>query len=242
MSNEVTGKISSPSPHPLLLGHRGARANKSIPENTLASFDQAIADGCDGFEFDVRMTADREAVVCHDAKTKTKTGLVEIAAAKGSVLVDLPRLDQVLKRYSRSVFLDIELKVTGLEKQVCELLRRYRPRRGFVVSSFLPNALCDLRSQDQQLPLGVICETRAQLERWRELPVDYVIVRYSLATSRLIRELQHAKKRIFIWTVNNEAVARKFQKLGVEGIISDDTPMLARAFEIRNQLKVAKKV
>jgi glycerophosphoryl diester phosphodiesterase len=231
----VNGKTSPPPPRPLLLGHRGARANKSIPENTLASFDQAIADGCDGFEFDVRMAADGEAVVCHDAKTKTKTGLVEIAATKGSVLVDLPRLDQVLKRYSRSAFLDIELKVTGLEKQVCELLRRYRPRRGFVVSSFLPSVLRDLRVpdlsvEDQHLPLGLICETRAQLERWRELPVDYVIVRYSLATAQLFRELQHANKKIFVWTVNSEAVAGKFEKLGVEGIISDDTRMLARAF------------
>ena len=30
---------------PLLLGHRGARAIKSIPENTLASFDRALAGG-----------------------------------------------------------------------------------------------------------------------------------------------------------------------------------------------------
>ena len=43
---------------PLLLGHRGARAEKSISENTLASFDLALAQGCDGFEFDVRLAAD----------------------------------------------------------------------------------------------------------------------------------------------------------------------------------------
>jgi glycerophosphoryl diester phosphodiesterase len=51
---------------PLLLGHRGARGIRSIPENTIASFDRALADGCDGFEFDVRLTADGEAVICHD--------------------------------------------------------------------------------------------------------------------------------------------------------------------------------
>ena len=54
---------------PLLLGHRGARGLKSIPENTLAAFDRALADGCDGFEFDVRLTADGQAVVHHDPKT-----------------------------------------------------------------------------------------------------------------------------------------------------------------------------
>ena len=42
---------------PLLLGHRGARSEKSIPENTLASFDLR-SPGCDGFEFDVRLTAE----------------------------------------------------------------------------------------------------------------------------------------------------------------------------------------
>ena len=52
---------------PLLLGHRGARAEKSIPENTLASFDRALAHGCDGFEFDVRLSADGQPVICHDA-------------------------------------------------------------------------------------------------------------------------------------------------------------------------------
>ncbi|MBZ5549684.1 MAG: glycerophosphodiester phosphodiesterase [Acidobacteriia bacterium] len=53
---------------PLLLGHRGARASRNIPENTLASFELCLQHGCDGFEFDVRRSADGAAVICHDAK------------------------------------------------------------------------------------------------------------------------------------------------------------------------------
>jgi glycerophosphoryl diester phosphodiesterase len=212
---------------PLLLGHRGARADKSIPENTSASFDRALADGCDGFEFDVRMTADGEAVVCHDAKV----GSVEIARAGGRALAELPRLDQVLRRYQRKAFLDIELKVGGLEKKTAELLRRYKIRRGFVVSSFLPKVLRDLHALDQGVPLGLICETRVQLQAWSELPVDYVIVRYSLAGQRVIREIQDAGKKVFVWTVNNETTAKKFAEWGVDGIISDDTQVMrARSF------------
>lgn len=203
---------------PLLLGHRGARADKSIPENTLASFDQALADGCDGFEFDVRVTADGEAVVCHDEKV----GSIEVALADGGALADLPRLDQVLRRYQRSAFLDIELKVAGLEKGIAELLRRYKIRRGFVVSSFLPGVLRDLHAMDQSIPLGLICETRKQLQLWSELPVDYVIVRYSLAGRRVIREMQDAGKKVFVWTVNNRTTAKKFAEWGVDGIISDE--------------------
>jgi glycerophosphoryl diester phosphodiesterase len=97
---------------PLLLGHRGARAFKPLPENTLASFDRALADGCDGFEFDVRLTADNVAVVCHDPKTED----AEIASATVAQLSNLPRLEDVLARYKNSAFLDIELKVQGLEE------------------------------------------------------------------------------------------------------------------------------
>ena len=70
--------MTPPRSRPLLLGHRGARALKSIPENTLASFDQALADGCDGFEFDVRLTADGTPAICHDPQS----GSLEIARLK----------------------------------------------------------------------------------------------------------------------------------------------------------------
>ncbi|MEP6902375.1 MAG: glycerophosphodiester phosphodiesterase family protein [Actinomycetota bacterium] len=49
---------------PLIIAHRGASA--LAPENTLAAFSKAIADGADGIEFDVRLAKD-EVVVFHDA-------------------------------------------------------------------------------------------------------------------------------------------------------------------------------
>src|ERR1700751_1356003 len=104
---------------PLLLGHRGARAIQSIPENTFASFDRALADGCDGFEFDVRLTADEEAVVCHDPKA---AGFGS-SRATAKQLSHLPRFRDVLQRY-RDSFLDIELKVKGLERITLDLFLR----------------------------------------------------------------------------------------------------------------------
>src|SRR5437588_5949390 len=127
---------------PLLLGHRGARAIHSIPENTLASFDRALADGCDGFEFDVRLTADGQAVVCHDPKV----GNVEIATVARDAVAALPGLEEVLQRYRQSAFLDIELKVHGLEETTLALLGECPPLAGFVLSSFLPEVLRDLRA------------------------------------------------------------------------------------------------
>src|SRR5882762_10350141 len=88
---------------PLLLGHRGARAFRQIPENSLASFELCLRHGCDGFEFDVRRSADGQAVICHDATV----GGMEIANTASETL-PLPTLEDVLRQFAHRAFLDIE--------------------------------------------------------------------------------------------------------------------------------------
>ncbi len=209
---------------PLLLGHRGARAIKSIPENTLASFDCALADGCDGFEFDVRLTSDGFAVVCHDPKTDG----IEIAGATADQLPNLPRLEDILAPYKDRAFLDIELKVLGLEEITSALLEKHPPQRGFVVSSFIPEALKSLHLQDSTIPLALICEKHAELRVWSQLPVKYVIPHHKLVGPTLLRELKAAGKRVLVWTVNAPADMKHFAESGVDGIISDDTGLLCQ--------------
>jgi glycerophosphoryl diester phosphodiesterase len=208
---------------PLLLGHRGARAVRSIPENTIASFDRALADGCDGFEFDVRLTEDEEAVVCHDPKVSR----YDVSRTPAKQLSQLPRLRDVLQRY-RDSFLDIELKVKGLERIILDLFLRHKPSKGFVVSSFQPGALKSMHALDATVPLGVICEFKNQLRLWNELPVQYVIPRLDLAEPELIRKIKGAGKKVIVWTVNDPADMQRFAECGVDGIISDDTSLLCR--------------
>ena len=207
---------------PLLLGHRGARALRSIPENTIESFDRALGDGCDGFEFDARITADSVAVVCHDPRFHG----VEIATASAAQVPQLSRLGDVLSRYQERAFLDIELKVPGLEKMTLELLQNYPPKRGFVISSFLPEVLVALRKDDEHVPLGLICETQDELRRWEELSIAYVIPHHKLLTESLLRELKQKGKKVLVWTVNQREQMERFHKLGVDGIISDDARLL----------------
>ncbi len=210
---------------PLLLGHRGARAVQSIPENTLASFDRALADGCDGFEFDVRLTVDLEAVVCHDPKF----GAEKIERATAKQVSQLPRLRDVLQRY-RDSFLDIELKVKGLERTVVDLFLRLKPRKGCVVSSFLPGVLKSLHAEDATIPLGLICETKTQLRLWNELPINYVIPHHDLLDAELVRKVKGAGKKVIVWTVNDVAAMQQSAEWGVDGIISDDPKLLVQAF------------
>ena len=163
---------------PLLLGHRGVRTVRrfsvhglqpKLPaENTFAAFEYALACGCDGFEFDVRFTRDRRAVLCHDPQIDGK----DVATTDYSDLRradnELACLEDVLAHFGNLAYLDIELKVGGDEEAIVAALRSSLPKRGYVLSSFLPDVLLRIHEIDADVPLGYICDHRRDAERWTE--------------------------------------------------------------------------
>ena len=115
--------------------------------------------GCDGFEFDVRCSGDGVAVICHDPAIRD----LQIDSTPAKQLA-LPTLEDVLQRFSTRAFLDIELKVEGLESELIAALGAYPPRKGFVVSSFLPIVLSAATTVDSSIPLGFLFDRRDQLQ------------------------------------------------------------------------------
>ncbi len=61
-----------------VIGHRGAAA--LAPENTLASIERAFAAGADAVEIDLRLSADGDLMVIHDASTLRTTGVQSLVA------------------------------------------------------------------------------------------------------------------------------------------------------------------
>ncbi|HZE68173.1 MAG TPA: glycerophosphodiester phosphodiesterase family protein [Pyrinomonadaceae bacterium] len=138
---------------PLIIGHRGASA--LAPENTLAAFTRALADGADGFEFDVRLASNQLPVVIHDATLTRTAGInTKISEASGEDLSragvgawfnrkfphlarpeyeseTLPTLRDVLALFSDTrALLYLEMKGEGprwddLAGSVVELIRRF---------------------------------------------------------------------------------------------------------------------
>jgi glycerophosphoryl diester phosphodiesterase len=77
------------SDRPLVFGHRGGA--KIGPENTLLAFARGLAAGADGFECDVRLSADGVPVVIHDPtldRTTDRTGPVSALTAGELARVD----------------------------------------------------------------------------------------------------------------------------------------------------------
>ncbi len=73
----------------MIVGHRGA--SHSAPENTLAAFELAWAEGADGVEGDFRLTRDGQIVCIHDADTSRTAGKSMVVA--DSTMKELQQLD-----------------------------------------------------------------------------------------------------------------------------------------------------
>jgi glycerophosphoryl diester phosphodiesterase len=221
-ASAISISTDAESEKPLLLGHRGAR--RYAPENTVAGFELALAHGCDGFEFDVRLTADQRCVICHDPSLH---GL-ELATSRYHQLAPgTPCLPDVLKKFASRAFLDIELKVSGLESDVAAMVSDHPPQRGYFISSFLPQVIERLHAADPSLRLGLICDSQRQFAAWTRLPIQAVFLERRLATAATVEALHAAGREVFVWTVNRERDMRRFARLAVDGIISDDTKLLA---------------
>lgn len=107
-----------------VIAHRGAWKKNHLPENSIASLKTAIAMGCAGSEFDVRMTADDSLVINHDPAYKgmeiEKTGCKDLLAQPLSNGELLPTLRQYITaglRDNNATKLIIEIKPSGISKE-----------------------------------------------------------------------------------------------------------------------------
>ena len=116
-----------------IIAHRGVFDNKSVPENSMLSFKNAIKYNYP-IELDVQLTKDNKLVVFHDDNLLRMTGYDKLLQeANYSEISNLkllntnekiPTFSEVLKLINNRVFLDIEVKNTKRVKETCDLLMK----------------------------------------------------------------------------------------------------------------------
>ena len=216
---------------PLLLGHRGHREPRwNEAENTLAAFERALAQGCDGFELDLHCTADGRIVVHHDAAVRVDSEAVAIAEASLRTLrrlrPEMATLDQVLRRFRQRAWMDLEIKTEAAVDGTAEELKRRRPQAGCVVSSFEPEVLGRMAKLEAGLPLCLNLRRPCSLRRLAGLRartgLSWVAPHVAGCTAWYVRRLRAAGWRVLVWTVNRPAKMRLLARAGVDAIVSDD--------------------
>lgn len=104
----------------LVIAHRGAWKTQNLPENSIASLNEAIRLGCFGSEFDVQFTKDNVIVVNHNADYMGK----DIATSTYQELLDYKKLSNgenipTLEEYLKA----------GMKQKKTKLILEIKPQK-----------------------------------------------------------------------------------------------------------------
>lgn len=211
------------------IAHRGLHAEPTagrLPrpvENTIPAFAAAIGAGV-GIECDVRLTADGEAVVFHDASLDRLAGRAEhiidcsagdlAAVALGGDGAGIPTLGEVLAFVSGRVPLVVELKSTSktedgkLAMRAAEVLKAYRGT--LAVKSFEPRLVRAFKALAGNTLTGLVSASPVSPATIRMAQPDFL--------SLSIADLEAHRARLYnmgltfpmmAWTVTTEHDLKK---------------------------------
>lgn len=232
---------------PLIIAHRGASAG--APENTLAAFGLAAEEGAHGVELDVRLSADGNVVVIHDATVdRTTDGAGAVARLTTEQLRSLdagmgqpiPTLDDVFQTFGPALLYNVELKGAGLrdrglEMAVADRVAAYHLENQVVVSSFNPFALRRARRcLSRSTMIGRLWYRGPRWLAHAFVPTEADHPHHSLVDEAYVAWAQeHGYRedgyRVHVWTVDDPAEAQRLASLGVHAIITNHPKQIREA-------------
>ena len=221
----------------LIYAHRGASAD--FAEGSKAAYEGALAQGADGFECDVRLTKDKQIICYHDRDTTRLSKInLEIAKSTYSELkekVDPYRLDQLLDlAIENKKDLVIEFKhpvPTGglVEKLTHNLLAEKSAaitKNKITVSLISFSYLATLRNLRSGHQSAYLIQSKI-LSKINPAPIIGPSIKLVRENPEFISTQIKKGKKVFVWTVNNEADLQLCARLGVNAVMSDN-PARAR--------------
>lgn len=201
----------------LILGHRGSP--KRFPENTLASFEEALRAGADGFETDLRLLLDRTAVLFHDDELKEDEieSLTYTQCAERGAMVE--RLAD-LSRFAGRGMMVLEVKRARWEETLIEHVQQWP---NCVIASFDHSILTELRKRGVTIPLGLtfhgyLVDVADYAAR---LGASWVFPNYRFVDEEMVGALHSRGIQVMPWTANRKWEWERLREVGCDGVITD---------------------
>jgi glycerophosphoryl diester phosphodiesterase len=230
-------------PKPRVLAHRGLAIE--APENTLLSFESALAAGAGYVETDVHASHDRIAVISHDPDLSRLAG--RAARIDQLTISELRRIDlgdgqrlctlaEALSAFPETRF-NIDLKHDGVIEAAAHAIRRADAIGRVLVTSFSDAR----RSRAASLLPGVatsggrrtVIRCVAAVSTGRADALQRILAgtsavqvperagRIRVVTPRFIEAVHRAGVEVHVWTVNDPADMARLLDLGVDGLVTD---------------------
>jgi glycerophosphoryl diester phosphodiesterase len=240
---------------PRIIGHRGSP--RAAPENTLASFRRAAADGAKWVEFDASLTLDSRVVVFHDDaldRTSDGAGLMAESTFESLAALDagswfgpdfkgemIPTLEEALEVFAAlGLGFNMELKTdSGREvelaaaampiAQACWPSDLPAP----LISSFSRQAVAAAKDLAPQWPRAFLFDRLP--DDWMQIGKDLALASFNANQKNLTREqvmeVRGAGYAVMAYTVNEVARAETLFGWGVDAIFTDVPGEMLRVFQ-----------
>lgn len=231
-----------------LYAHRGASAR--APENSLAAFSIALADGANALELDVHRTADGHFVVAHDSDGVRTAGCNERIAEVGLDEVrrwtaggeSIPTLTEFLQAFPDTpLSIDLKPNDPAAVAPLLDVLSTHNGEARITFASFHDRLVWQARKLGWQ---GRTALTRGEVAALRFAPLALArnLIRGHAAQIPLRSGPIRLDRKAFLnrcrilgiradyWVVNDPDEARTLLAAGATGLMSDDPARLAPVF------------
>jgi glycerophosphoryl diester phosphodiesterase len=203
--------------HFLVLGHRGSP--KRFPENTLASFEETLRAGADGFETDLRLLFDRTAILFHDDELdedEIESLTFTQCAERGAVIERL----SALSRFAGRGMMVLEVKRPRWEETI---LAQVRDWPDAIIASFDHTVIAEIHRRDPNFALGItlagaLVDVAGYAAR---LGATWCFPQYHYVDRDMVASLHDRGIRVVPWTANRPHEWERLREIGCDGVITD---------------------
>lgn len=215
----------------MILGHRGSP--RRFPENTPASFDEALRAGADGFETDLRLLSDGTAILYHD----DELGGAEIESLSAAGLAargaTVQKLDD-LATYAPRATMVLEVKRSKWEDV---LIAHVSSWPNVIIASFDHSILPELRRRGVKIPLGITTfGSIVDIARYAAgLGATWCFPNYRYVDRAMVASLHARAIKVVPWTPNREREWDALRAAGCDGVITDVPNEAVQWRRTRNQ-------
>lgn len=227
-----------------VVAHRGSSG--TAPENTMASFRNAIADGARMIELDVQLTASNDVIVFHDdvlGRTTNGQGQVRTQSLADLQKLDagswfseqyinerIPTLAEALDFLRDKSFVNIEIKPPKesdfrlrLEKVMATVFAA-KMETHTLFSSFHHRTLRELKERYPQLhtaAINVPGDKRMPSELSRETGCEGFVCSIHELTQKRVDDAHKNNLYIGVYTINRKDQFDKAYKMGVKALVTN---------------------